>query len=183
MGIVVLGIDLGKNSCTRAGLSCGVGCGGVRWRALSEVLSAASWRWKFAAARIIWAACSPARDTLTEREDGTLVEADPRMQIRRSPSGSVLKSPPTKITQPPSSCSACPAWRLFGPAVSISPGRIVFDFTVLQNGHFAPDHHVTLVRFMTVLGDQLVCPSGMNRNDHRPRHLANHQSADPRTWC
>src|SRR5207248_5619519 len=28
----------------RAGLFCGVGCGGVRWRALAEVLNAASWR-------------------------------------------------------------------------------------------------------------------------------------------
>jgi hypothetical protein len=49
MDIVVLGIDLGKNSCSlagldvsQAGLLCDVECGEVRWRASSTDLGAAS---------------------------------------------------------------------------------------------------------------------------------------------
>ena len=69
MDIVVLGIDLGKNSCSLAGLDTS---GRVvlrrrmrrsSGRVSSTVLVAAAWRWKHAAARIIWGACSLPRGT------------------------------------------------------------------------------------------------------------------------
>ena len=67
MDIVVLGIDLGKNSCSLAGLGASGRVVLRRRMRRSSVegfvngLGAASWRWKHAAARIIWAACLPAR--------------------------------------------------------------------------------------------------------------------------
>ena len=69
MDIVIVGIDLGKNSCSVAGLDAS-GRVVLRrrmrrtcWRASSRVFSVASWRWRRAAARIIWAAYSWLRDT------------------------------------------------------------------------------------------------------------------------
>ena len=91
MGIVVLGIDLGKNSSAwqvwmhRAGLFCGVGCGGVHWRALSEVLNTASWQWKLAA--IAEAATRP---TMRFVPAAPLRDQNPhsRPTARRRPAGS-----------------------------------------------------------------------------------------------
>jgi hypothetical protein len=69
MDIGVVGIDLGKNTCSLAGLDA-LGRVVLRRRmrrdalgALSRVSGVALWRWRRAAARTIWAGGLPLRDT------------------------------------------------------------------------------------------------------------------------
>jgi hypothetical protein len=68
MDIVIVGIDLGKNSCSLAGLDASgrvVLRRRMRQSAVGSFVTspALRWRWRRAAACTIWAGCLPLRDT------------------------------------------------------------------------------------------------------------------------